>query len=328
VRTAVEAKLAELGIPRGAVFTEEWPPYIDKVGTATEDFSAAMLEPDSLTDRIRPILGGTRIGVVLEGRGGGHCTLGFSARLGGVPVFVTNAHCTSLIAENNGNIFGQPDIVLQDTAYAFIGREYRDPSFYVNSYYPLNLGNFGFNDSSCNSGAPGASGWYCRRSDMAIIEAGTSNIAFGYIARTTYDAYGPDGRGSIEIQSSNPRFRIVGEVGSPREGELLDKMGQNTGWTYGAVSNRICIDVPRPHGGANDPNPTRIAFRCQHHVNYGAGEGDSGAPVFRWNFDDTVVLYGIHRGRNQYGASYTSMDMIRLDLGIPVSDRTQLQTTF
>jgi hypothetical protein len=163
---------------------------------------------------------------------------------------------------------------------------------------------------------------------MAIIEAGTSNIAFGYIARTTYDAYGPDGQGSIEIQSSNPRFRIVGEVGSPREGEILDKMGHNTGWTYGTVSNMICIDVPRPHGGANDPNPTQIAFRCQHHVNYGAGSGDSGAPVFRWNFDDTVVLYGIHRGRNQYGASYTSMDMIRLDLGIPVSDRTQPQTTF
>jgi hypothetical protein len=45
---------------------------------------------------------------------------------------------------------------------------------------------------------------------------------------------------------------------------------------------------------------------CQDLANYTSGGGDSGAPVFRWNFDDTVRLYGVTLGQTKDGDSILS----------------------
>jgi hypothetical protein len=62
-------------------------------------------------------------------------------------------------------------------------------------------------------------------------------------------------------------------------------------------------------------------------VNFG---GDSGAPAFYWSGGNTVVLTGIVVGGAAGGDYYwySSVDMIRLDLGIPVGSQTGLKTVF
>jgi hypothetical protein len=54
--------------------------------------------------------------------------------------------------------------------------------------------------------------------------------------------------------------------------------------------------------------------------------GDSGAPVFKFKGGDYVALLGILWGSNDSGFGFSSMDMIRLDLGVAVTDRTTLRT--
>jgi hypothetical protein len=254
-------------------------------------------------------------------------TIGFLAKFETAAVFVVSSHLTDRIAYDDDNQFGQPYDVENETSPYWIGREFRDPSFYQNAYYPLNSP-FISGESSCNSGVPDAEGWFCRRSDAALILLGgaLSFANWGYIARTSQDAYGPDASGPIDIAG---KFRITGEAGSPSEGLMIDKVGRVTGWTWGYVTDKICIDVPRrvAERHPNDPNPEKLAFRCQHHITAGAQMGDSGAPVFKWNFDDTVILHGIVRGRSEYGVNYSSMDMIRLDLGLPYTDRTRLDVS-
>ncbi len=161
---------------------------------------------------------------------------------------------------------------------------------------------------------------------MALVLAGVADweMDFGYIARPISD---DPIQGPLEISSLNPRLKITGEKPSPAQDEWVDKVGQVTGWTYGKTT-KLCLDIAREHGGADDPNPTKIAWRCQNHADYGSQPGDSGGPVFVWNGDNTVTLMGIHIGRNKYGGAWSSIDMIRLDLGLPTSDRNELKFTF
>jgi hypothetical protein len=331
-RGFVVAKLAALGIPREAVLIEEFEPLVDAVGTASAMTAAIMSGSGTdLNERIRPIEGGTKIGTYLYKRGPFACTLGFNAVHRGVNVFITNAHCTNLIGtpgvvgdtgKYRANTFGQPDDA-NPGQFGYIGTEYADPNFYISSFATVTFEGGGTHD--CNTDG---TGYYCRRSDMAMIKAEVfkSEINYGYIARPIYDAYGMDAVGPTEISFFNPRFRIKGEQGHPVHDEMLDKVGISTGWTYGYVT-KTCLDVARTHEGTSDPNPGNIAFRCQAYVSAGSRRGDSGAPVFRWEGNE-VVLYGMVRGRNQHGFGYSSMDMIRLDLGVSLDPLQGDLTTF
>jgi hypothetical protein len=72
--------------------------------------------------------------------------------------------------------------------------------------------------------------------------------------------------------------------------DLVNKIGSATGWSGGFVS-RTCVDVSPSSG---------VTYRCQMFANYGADDGDSGAPILldiQGGTDSTVTLGGIHSGR-------------------------------
>jgi hypothetical protein len=91
--------------------------------------------------------------------------------------------------------------------------------------------------------------------------------------------------GSIDINTIDSRFRIVGTKNYPEAGEVVDKMGRTTGWTWGDVTV-TCRN--------RDVDDDRITYLCQSYANGGATYGDSGAPVFGLTgVGNNVILYGI-----------------------------------
>lgn len=267
-RAEAERTLASLGIPLEAVVLEVAGPIIMEA---------------TLRDYIRPVEGGLQI--QMKTTGGtllGTCTFGFNARWNNTDVFLTNSHCTEKLWASDWTYMYQPS-ASYDSYY--IGREDYDPApFRCGPFYDRND---------------------CRYSDAAIILHQTTNFNYGYIARTTYYAYGRGSVGSIEIDSSNPRMQITAEDPAPAVGEYMDKMGRTTGWTYGEVS-KTCVDVE-----SGD-----IMRLCQDFAKYGSDKGDSGSPVFIWH-GSTVTLQGIHWGSTGDGANaiFSAMANIEYDLG-------------
>jgi hypothetical protein len=106
---------------------------------------------------------------------------------------------------------------------------------------------------------------------------------------------------------------ITSEYAFPTGGEMFDKVGRTTGWTYGFVK-KTCVDMNRPDysGGGFG----RIL--CQDWTSYKRAGGDSGSPVFRW-YGNTVRLAGIHWGGiTEGGVTYgvmSAMWNIEKDLG-------------
>ncbi|MQA92447.1 MAG: hypothetical protein GEU90_19840 [Gemmatimonas sp.] len=244
--------------------------------------TSRIVDDKTLRDYSRPIEGGYQI----QRSGGWTCTLGFNAYHGGYASFVTNSHCTS-------SVWGLNFTPLYQNAVSggkLVGTEVKDPA-------PFSCGFFGI--------------FKCRWSDAAVIRksAGVS-WNYGKIARTT--SWGsPGNNGSITINASNPRMTIIGEYSFPTGGEMFDKMGRTTGWTYGFVK-KTCVDMSKPSYNALG----RII--CQDWANYNRAGGDSGSPVFRW-YGNTVRLAGVHWGGiTQSGTTYgilSAMWNIEKDLG-------------
>ncbi|MEM4383814.1 MAG: hypothetical protein QXU44_07145 [Candidatus Caldarchaeum sp.] len=105
LRTAVEARLRQLGIPLSLVRIVETKP---------------VFELATLRDEIRPLVGGLQIAFV---KGGlvYVCTLGFNAVQNGVEGFLTNSHCTTSAFKQDGTIEYQPLPNKQ------VGQELKDP---------------------------------------------------------------------------------------------------------------------------------------------------------------------------------------------------------
>jgi hypothetical protein len=234
----------------------------------------------SLQQHFRPLRGGFQI----QNDYGGDCTLGFNAIRNGQPVFLTNSHCTRIIWGPDMTIFYQPSISNAN----LIGFEILDPAPFGCGF--LNLSK-------------------CRRSDAAIVQRfGGVTGDFGYIARTTGWAFGLGKSGSLTVDLNNPRMRIEGELPQPRVGQVLDKIGRTTGWTYGIV-DQTCVNLATQRG----------IILCQDFTReMHSGQGDSGSPMFVWG-GSTVRLAGLHWGRASPGgrsvAIMSSMANIRADLG-------------
>jgi hypothetical protein len=232
----------------------------------------------TLRDYRRPLEGGLQIGSSV-----GTCTLGFNAYWSGVRGFLTNSHCTSNFWANDGTSF------YQNASPYYVGYEIRDPAAHSCGF----LGIFS-----------------CRWSDAALVRTTASVTSnYGYIARTTFWATGDGNSGSLTINNSNPRMRITGEYSFPVGGEMFDKMGRTSGWTYGYVA-KTCVDV-------NKSGLRRV--RCQDYIkSMHAIPGDSGSPIFRWH-GNTVTLAGIlWGGINEGGTQYTIMSAmwnIERDIG-------------
>jgi hypothetical protein len=156
----------------------------------------------------------------------------------------------------------------------------------------------------------------CRKSDAAAIEVLPSeDIGLGLIARTTGNSWDQT-PGSVDINNSNKIFSIVASSADENltVGQIVHKMGRNTGWTSGQVAV-TCIDVV----GFTKPF---WKLECQMAATYYSDGGDSGAPVFSIvttsQEHKPVFLYGIHFGRNIHGndlAYFSPMGGIRHDLG-------------
>ena len=231
----------------------------------------------SLQDFARPIEGGYQI----QRADGGTCTLGFNAFYGGKATFLTNSHCTNSFWKLDGvNIF-------QNTvaAWKLVGTEAADPSSWGCGFLWI------FN---------------CRWSDAAVIQrAGGVAANHARIARTTFWATGLGNSGSLTVNPNNPRMTITGEYSFPVGGEMFDKMGRTTGWTYGFVT-KTCVDV-------NKSGLRRVLcqdFIGQMHADF----GDSGSPIFRWH-GNTVTLAGLLWGGNGQEVVMSAMWNIEKDVG-------------
>ena len=241
----------------------------------------------TLRDYNRPVQAGFQIeadtGIFSYKR----CTLGFTALRSSTLGFVTNSHCTETQGGVEGTVFHQPDDPTFSESNA-IGDEIADPQYFVGGTCPV--------------------GKRCRFSDSAFVsyKAGISS-GKGSIARPTL------WNGSITINDASSTFRIVSEAAPPLFGDVLDKVGKTTGWTFGTVSS-TCANI--------NVAGTDIRLLCQFSVTRSSGtnsivdNGDSGSPVFIWMGND-VSLQGILWGGTDDGTlfSFSPINQIEQELG-------------
>ena len=287
--------LLRQGIPHRAIDVVVTGPVLSDTHGAADGGSVAPVAaaPTALTlrDHIRPVRGGTLI--TMESADGdyiGRCTLGFSARRAGVDVFITNSHCTEETARTDGTLAYQPS--QSDANY--IGVELNDRG----------------------------TDWWCRRFLIGFFKCRHSDAAlFGYdedadfkkgtIARTIRRSTNPSESGSTIIDSANPYFDVFWADRYPSAGETVDKVGQKTGWTSGAVT-QTCIDVWWEFGSWV-VNSKRL--RCQYRAKYHSDDGDSGSPVFKWDRRGGATLTGIHWGHWLGTRQFSPLGGIEQDLG-------------
>jgi hypothetical protein len=266
---AMAAAVAEQGVPSGAVIVEETSPIAQVL---------------TLRDRVRPVQGGYQINFLdVEGvrTVSFLCTLGFNAVKNGVNSFIVNSHCT----DKQGGTVPQTDYYqpLMDpdgdrlvNPENFIGVEVEDPEY-----------------DAITCATDFLPGTVCRYSDAARAEyAADQPFDLGSLARTL----SPDRElGTLEVDPDNPNFRIVSESRRSVVGEVANKVGRTTGWTFGPVI-QTCINTLVL--GTVPP----IIQRCQDRVRAGVAGGDSGSPVFRRHGNGgNVRLMGILWGGSVSG---------------------------
>ena len=292
-RQAVEAKLADLGIPLHAVeiaHEDPRPPAHKNPPPPAEDEKCT-----SLQSKCRPVVAGLQIQ-----HKGGNCSLGFSATGMGddkkeYPGFVTAGHCANQEFRNTGTLYYQNAVA----GGKKIGKEAKNP--------PLVEGPWEYNErNKCFKGEK------CRLSDSLFakyegdLDFG-KDVKVGFIARPKL--------GETDWNGTD-YFRIMGS-GRSVEGENIAKVGRSTGWTEGTVV-RVCVTARFFQ--------QRQAFLCQNRTDFSGEAGDSGGPVFRCrdpkdkkcsdavkagNFD--VLLLGIFANGNSSNRYYSDFMLIQND---------------
>lgn len=216
-----------------------------------------------LRSNFRPTRGGIEIGQVGTGV---FCTLGFNAVYNGTAGFVTNSHCTAQRGSTTGIGFENP------SGGAQIGQESTDPSY-----------------SNCYLGA-----FACRRSDAAFVEY-NSGVGSRYnIAEP--QGWTTSGSSTLNIDHGSSPLGVRGTDSHPVSGQVVDKIGRTTGWTYSAV-DRTCFATfsGDGSGGRATVDGKTVVMRCQYEAGYSSSGGDSGSPVFDWHGSD-VTITGVHWG--------------------------------
>jgi hypothetical protein len=292
---AVLERVELLGIPRGAVVTTVSGYFNSTVAIAAPTVAPTLTSNASsqyISQKIRPLRGGTLIRHYEFSSIGNVCTLGFIARgTDGSWGAVTNSHCSREEWNVDYTWFFQPGAVTGENNR--IGRETYDPRGSICWVY-----------------------WRCRSSDASWIAlsdgvGGTPEYMLGAIARTMGHTTGWNaGHGSFEIDQNMPIFQIIAER-DPYEGDRADKVGAATGWTSGTVLN-TCVDSWFSDGQYH-------LKPCQATVSFTVDGGDSGAPVFIPHFlhpqhPSAATLLGIFWGKNDDRAIFSKMSQVQRDL--------------
>lgn len=330
-RLAVEGEAKRRGVPTGAL---EFETRVIQPCLNDEPNCPPLVAPDyppgvntSIQGEIRPLVGGVKVTSVGPPNAGSG-TVGFivyhcrqsdvQATVGGCGYwYVVTAHQTGRLAVIDGTQFYQPE---QNTFNGGMGSERIDTQW--SSYlHTINPDGVDFLGNQCQPYENYRS-FVCRRTDMALVLAeGPVPYKFGHLVRPAHVRVS-----RFEVNPADPTMPIAGE-GIGDQHQIVDKIGANTGWTYGTV-NRTCVDMVRQ---INDPayqNLARYVLRCQTEVLWSqAGYGDSGAPVFKYDTNTrTATLLGLFHGGSSYGAGnagyeyYSSMANIRNDLGLPLDN--------
>jgi hypothetical protein len=174
---AVEAMLAQLGIPREAVIIEETAPEVPLT---------------SLQTRHRPLVGGLQINF-----GSFLCTFGFNATRSGVRGGVTNSHCTNIQGGVEGTVYHQHTA---SGTVNRIGMETVDPPY--------------FTGGTCPAPSPPNQ---CRYSDSSFMQIPHPSGPYvtadrGYIARPALGALAWNGVDRFRIVSELSGNSLVGEI--------------------------------------------------------------------------------------------------------------------
>lgn len=274
--------------------------------------SSAESPPDPLSSSttltLRGRVPGGRLqgGFQVEADGGGICTLGFTARLAnGVAVFVSNSHCSMTPWRTDFGNWGQP------VASDVVGYEIEDPR-----------------TRKCWKTKWKFIPWRydCRDSDASMVAVNSDvSISLGRIGKTIKPLrdctlspipvpLGPE-HCIRNLDPITPTLRVTSTKSSSNDGDILDKMGSATGWTWGYVL-RTCEDVRGDSG---------VVIECADEVDFPVADGDSGAPVFKFRPGlNTVELRGIVFGMREERAGtngvhrkgyFQDLEQIERDLG-------------
>lgn len=238
----------------------------------------------TLQDQFRPMQGGTQIQRV-AGTSRATCTLGFAALWNSQQVFLTAGHCS-------------PNLMSTDSVAQY---QPVAPLTHADSATTTSIGREIFRYSvACGNNL-------CASSDAAIYgPVATQNWMLGRMARPTSGCM--PGPCSPVILTVNGYWVIDTTHASFVVNDLVSKVGSSTGLSQGYVS-RTCVDVSPTHG---------VTYRCQMFANYGANDGDSGAPILldiQGGTDSNVTLGGIHSGKSGSNSVFSPWSGIVQDYG-------------
>lgn len=223
-----------------------------------------------LADAAGPLVsGGQRLSFASGPSTAVQCSLGFNVLALDDAGYVTAAHCSRVQGRADGTVHQQPG------EPELLGMETADP--------PM------FRGGACPAGRR------CRYSDAARFRFAPGHVADPAIARTAEP-------GSRDVAGT---MRVAGESAYPVAGEVLDKVGAETGWTFGAVA-ATCVHV--------NVDGTDVTLLCQDVVDAAAEGGDSGAPVFAWRGGE-ATLAGVLWGGTGKRFYFSSMGNVEAELG-------------
>jgi hypothetical protein len=270
-RERLAAALDARGVPRAAVVFREARPFRAFAGPAAG--KKRPVPTATLRDGFRPVPGGVQLG--------GGCTLGFNAWLGDAFGFVLNSHCTGARDVVDGARYYQGD---RDD---LIATEIADPPAFTT--------------------APCAAGRKCRYSDSAFARYDGDSTRLGGLGQLARPSARGELEGSLTLKPASSRFNVAGTA-SPLVGQVVNKIGRTTGWTFGAVLG-TCVDI--------DVFGDDRTMLCQTIARGGATYGDSGSPVFTWTRGKLVRLTGILWGVDESGDgfAFSPFESIQRELG-------------
>lgn len=227
-----------------------------------EDYSGNFASTSTVQDYARPIHAGIKISRPVSGDTLG-CTMGFNVETpAGSSYFLTASHCSQSFTGNVGKLWYQ-------AAYGDLaGQEAVNPAWAT---------------SGC---APGA--LYCTTADAELI-ARDPSVPFEYTVVQTSIVGSGNNAGNLDIGSN----LSVASSRDAASGEQVYHTGQGSGTKQGPVIG-TCVDLPA-YG-----NPA-ISLSCQYEVRSLLTGGDSGSPVYYWNFPLVLtVRYALGIAHSSY----------------------------